>query len=871
MRATSAEESTDNHTQTKVKVSLHNETSPSFLGDETSQSPIGNETLHSKEFNPAVLSSNDGIYKDLEAERQRQIEINLLLPPVKQRANIKHVSRACLNCRSRHFKCSGELPSCLKCVKTGTVCTYVQSKRGGSRKRGVSKVDKSKTKNNDQQGSTEIEDLPHRRIDAPGVDPDKDAFYQKPIAGGCSKPGCSGNGCKLKSSVVDANDSEIKINQLRKRPRFEKDGLPKLPNCMCGNGGLDQPPYLPSELEKLNVGISIKDPSNMLEIDANETDVIINKYYEKFHSAHPLLPRKEELKSYFEDESAKLELLYIMQVIVQGQETDIYANNSELISDRLVQCLDLIKKNNSLDIVSLISLLLVSIIAHVSALHDFSKILRQFSIKMIQEFDINKLDAKHDFENKSQLLTPSDSKTSFDNERNNRLYDSDRLRSVSKESISDLARRLFWELIFFDVIIGSADGKTLTNFSSIECEVNYPTYPPAHVFDYKGRAEAAFLVNSAIKLNLAIINKQPLDKHLAPLNARLSTMEMKLSDPPSYNSPLLINKHGVVNEGVHQSILLLNYAKIFVHRPFSYLWKIKSPQVPRCVGGDYNETREFATGLKGDAIAIVETSKTIEAADSIVRVLIDTSATRVLKRTPLFACSLALASLVHLSAYIWIENKLHVSQEEDDNSSFTNDDLSSLAEYIKLSLSAIYPISKHWKLSGRLTKHIRDSLSKLRPGLYSKLKDELPQIESQLKSFGLKAESIDDHAKDSSSNSNSINDNTPNSNFSNHLTNSTPPNQNSTSNSSEDASHYQGFAIDQKERPEYINEFSFYQNEQRQNLVNLNNLLNSDVIPSDINYDVLMETGNISPVSDTGCDWIDKALMDYFEDGNSYS
>jgi len=48
---------------------------------------------------------------------------------------IHPVKNACLNCRSRKMKCTGEQPVCLNCAKKAITCEYVKSKRGGARKR----------------------------------------------------------------------------------------------------------------------------------------------------------------------------------------------------------------------------------------------------------------------------------------------------------------------------------------------------------------------------------------------------------------------------------------------------------------------------------------------------------------------------------------------------------------------------------------------------------------------------------------------------------------------------------------------------------------------------------------------------------------
>lgn len=737
---------------------------------------------------------------NLEAERQRQIELNLQLPPVKRRAHAKHVSRACLNCRKRHFKCNGELPVCEKCQTLGTICTYVQSHRGGARKKGV-KISSAST--------PEIEDLPS----AKGTD---DGLYKLPCEIRCSQGQCPGKDGQSKGSAA---------------------------NCKCPEELLKK---VKAELNDETFGLKVQNYANLFTLDYDEEDMILTNFYNGLYNAHPFVPPRQELIHYFKEPTIRKEMLHIMKIISEGQNCGIYHRNHELIADHLVQCVEVIKSHNFKDIVSLQSLLLVSMIGHISALHEFSQNIRQYCIQMIEELGINIVDAKIN-------ISPPETGSPSSGDIKLPVFLSSRMAHIPQESIKDSGRRLFWELIFFDVITGSADGKTLTNLASIRTEVNYPNFPPANVFDYKGRAEAALLVNKAIKLNLAIINKKPLDKHLRSLKIAISTMEMRISDPTSYNAPSLTSINGLVNEGVHQSILLFNYARIFVHRPFSYLWKIKSPQVPKC-GGEAQDARAATASIKGEELAVIETQKTMQAADSIVQVLMNTNASNILKRTPLVACALALSSLVHLSAYIWIENSLQESQQ----TGFNSDDLLILADYIQLSISAIYPISKHWILSGRLARHIRDTVSKLRPELFAKMISSLPSFEEEEeRTPSVKEETPQQFLKPltetrtqsvrapieagtpSQSLRTSIDGGTPSQSI------RAPTSTVSDTDSSRDFERLENDHIGLVQPP-----VSFKLEPRSQ----MPSILNND----DFNDDLID--------GDTGCDWIDKALMDYFED-----
>lgn len=720
---------------------------------------------------------------ELEVERQRQIEHNLLLPPVKRRAHAKHVSRACLNCRKRHFKCNGELPVCEKCLKSGAICTYVQSHRGGSRKKGVTTKKSPASSTSSQQ--PEIEDLPNKTASSTATSVD-DGLYRLPCQIKCSQGDCPG-----------------KDNQ--------SNGSP--PNCKCPQepaGGVKSN----VKLDDTTFGLSVQNYNNLFNLDFDEEESILTNFYAGLYNAHPFVPPREEISVYFQDSTIRSEMLHIMKIISEGQNSGVYCKDHQLISDRLVQCVKVIKNNNFNDIVSLQSLLLVSMVGHISALHDFSQNIRQYCIQMIEELGINIIDAKIDI-SPPEIGSPS-VMASGGIQDSLPVFQSPRIAHISRESIKDSGRRLFWELIFFDVITGSADGKTLTNLASIRTEVNYPTVPLAAIFDYKGRAEAALLVNKAIKLNLAIINKKPLEKHLRSLKIAISTMEMRISDPVSYNAPTLTNKNGHVNEGVHQSILLFNYARIFVHRPFSFLWKIKSPQVPKC-NGEAQDARASPANLKGEDLAVIETQKTIQAADSIIQVLMNTNASQVLKRTPLVACALALSSLVHLSAYIWIENSRDESEEKLEATGYNEDDLLILADYIQLSISAIYPITKHWILSGRLARHIRDTVSKLRPALFSKMALLLPTLDDE-------EESIQESYKAPAS---TVSDTDSSRDFEPHSS----------------VKDYSGLT-----QPSAVSFGKFDVKSTVPTILNGNDF-NDDLIDGE-----------------TGCDWIDKALMDYFDD-----
>lgn len=747
-----------------------------------------------------------------EEEKKHQMELNLQLAPPKKRPNQKHVSRACLQCRKRHFKCDGLLPQCDRCVKTGKICTYVESHRGGLRKKGVSV---KKLKKESPPGLIpDMEDLsvpPRTAPDASMSDRAMlDALYKFPCLSGkdgkCANANCPTKMAPLRTSSSVSSNSPSTPGELE----IVNGARRKRPSCKCGG---TEVPVL-RDIKDVDFLVDIQTSDNLLDPDSFDRREIVANYYRTFHRFNPLLPPLDEIDTYLANALVAQELLFIMKIVGDGQMTSKYNAGGSVVGDVLAQCLNIVKFQNANDLITIQVLLLVSVIAHTSSLHDLSKQVRHLCISMLEELQIENIDGPiaPDSQQKDLPL---------------KVYTSPRLQHISRESIADNARRTFWELFYLDVNIGSADGRTLSEFAAMKANVNYPIFPPVSKFDYKTRSEAAQLVSDAVSMNVAIINKAPFESRLLQLRASLSNWEMRLDDPHFFNTPYLVDSLGTVNEGIHQAMLLYNHARIFVHRPFSFLWNIKSPQNPEC-GKDMLKSKHLQVDVTVDSFAF-ETRKTIDAADSIIRVLMRTNSADILKRTPLFACSLALASLVHLSSYIWIEN---LQKNKDMRflgpGGFGDGDLRNFSKSIQMAITALHQISLHWHLSGRLGSHIRESLHQFRPKLYSEIKDLLPQIEMDITKMHL---SDDSHDFKSS---------VP-------LNRDTRASSHDTDNQSETRSS--SLFDTQSVKDADI---------QEGHLNSLSNLISveGDLYPY---YD----SGDISPISDTGCDWIDKALLDF--------
>ncbi|QPG76262.1 hypothetical protein FOA43_003648 [Brettanomyces nanus] len=486
-----------------------------------------------------------------------------------------------------------------------------------------------------------------------------------------------------------------------------------------------------------------------------DVESIVNTYYKYFHSIHPFLPHREDIMTYLNSVPYNYDLLLAMKIMGDGQVSSIYSRDVETVQFLVTSVVNYIKQVGK-DLISLQSLLILAMIAHISSLHDLSMLLREALVSLALELKLNLLDQhtvpdifmdvngfiteRRESDNNAstntihgvQLMnTPSESDTKDD--VLTELMQACRVANIPKRILADTIRRTLWEVYFFDTISGTASGHTMSLLASCKIIVLYPTTISAHAFDYKSRAEACKLVNDSIKLNVAIQAEEEVESHLVHMKAAIGNWELRLDNPDMYSTPYLVNANGQVNEGVFEAIMLVNYAQIFTHRPFSYLWRSDVSKHPKCT--DEEDVSEDCPPLKRqevDSQKIIETRKTIDSASSVVKSLLDTNAADVTKRTPFLACALAFSSLVHLSAFSWVESSLQVLGDDASTASLlkeniNEEELDTYTEYIKLELGAIYQISRHWALSAKLAQHIKETLRRVSLKLYRKVQAALPE------------------------------------------------------------------------------------------------------------------------------------------------
>lgn len=477
-------------------------------------------------------------------------------------------------------------------------------------------------------------------------------------------------------------------------------------------------------------------------IDQDRIHSVIEVYYSNIHNAHPFLPGRDDIRKYFTSMARTNDIVLSMQLIADGQLNEGKAYNEEqakIIDQKVLEILNYID-SYELDLVSLQSLFLLSLVTHLCALHETSGSIRRKALKLITQLDINLMDAK-DFPQLFNDILDNYIDRNDQANRSTKLLESPRFIDVDCEVIKECARKVFWELYTFDILMGLADGVTVSELTNLPTMVQYPTCPSREVFDYQSRAECTALMNKAIRLNGLILKQQSNELDSIKLKASLGNWELKLKNPTEYGLPALMNQHGVVNEGVYQANAMYLYAKIFFHRPLSFIYKPETiPQQPNCGrvishlikcekehGLDTESEKVFK--VKGKNIfstKLIETRKLMAAANDMITLLIDSHPGDIRKRSPLVICNLAYAGMVHFSVYVWIEALIKRLSEVNETNVFSQNELFITREYLQMEISLMHQMGKHWYLASKIFCYLNEVVKQFLPKLFEELKEKLP-------------------------------------------------------------------------------------------------------------------------------------------------
>jgi hypothetical protein len=711
--------------------------------------------------------------------------------------------KACVHCRKTHYKCDSQKPQCSRCLEKGLSCNYIKSSSGGYRPRKKKLEQQNKTPITTSTNQSEIMDSHAFQIPSSlMMDPNSYSYtrlFSAPVQGSPENVNVNEN---LNFSLnvqeeeeplpVTATATSTKDNNVNTIPLPLSLSLsyPTTDSVSVSSSGISEAYFsFPQDAQSIL-------PFVPVQIDMPSISKILNNYYYHFHNMHPLLPNShKDMHAYLDSMDHSYDILTTMQMISTPQtqqrlyQSPQYAPTLSAQIDKLLDYFQTQEYNpmGTFDLVNLQSLFLMILTCHFAALPHIVETLRPLATKWILKLNIHHMDddsVNSDFNSHALFARFTSAMTSG---------------TISRDQLLEYTRKLFWEFYFFDILIGTADGKSTSPLT--ECgplHVNYPTSTSRTFFDYQTRAQLCDLLNWAIRLNISILQHDSIDiirSKRSHLSALISSWDNKFANPTNHGIPPLINANGSVNNAIHQAKLLLCYTKIFYHRPFSYIYdmdeclkhgvcgrrtKLPYTDLPTAsiAQGNYGmglSTPETSTSsttatamttststefskmmpfgdnddanlislasLQAQSDMYMETMKCIDAAHSITQTLIDTKICNVTQRTPFFACTMSLSCIIHISAYIW----LSLPRVNVDDDSILQE-RQTVIEYLNLELNGMETLGEHWERPHKLVVSVLQAMRQTAPSLLEEifmrtpmfrafLVDSQPQQQSQVQTL----------------------------------------------------------------------------------------------------------------------------------------
>lgn len=650
----------------------------------------------------------------------------------------KHIRRACLECRKRHIRCDGVLPICKKCSDANRECNYVPSNRGGvriPRKKVLSSQQKSESdpaSTMQRQFQLSIDNSSTSPVNYDPLVTKKDKFRPCMISSLTeisSSNSSTTQDSPIMSSIFDMPtkpNSQVKSVSLQNLTQTSNpEAMPSLTENSdlqdVINGVVSLSPYAEKLTPRIGLspGSSYPDSSGAYHFDSyilspsheiNSTlasnPETINLYYTNFHSKHPILPPKEQFFDYINIVKGE-ELLKVMQLI-----THIMGSPSLSLGDLLPQlqyAKEAIQQAPN-DLIKVQASLLLAIAAHLCTDNSTSIYLRTWC------FDVcNKAISKY------SLSTPSDSGSTFEQSFPYEYFSSQRTSSLDRQLFTDLITISIHESYFLDVMFAVISRGRISSFAESDMIDNIPI-KDVPGFAYKSRFKTIKIVKSLIVTLAALGSSINTSPEFPRLEAMLTTYQGYMSDEVDGYShfPPLVDDSGLINDGIHQANMMLNFAAILLHFPFSSLYQNKLPSFVQCTDDSAPIVSVNKSSISRQR-TIVSTRHCIQAASNIIKMVTDMGSASIPGRTPLFTCSLSMAMLVHMKAYHWLTRPNECGNTPVMDVSHRKDEIGLYEAYIKLATSSLQIYGTRWILPTKLCTSLCNVMFNVLPELYESI------------------------------------------------------------------------------------------------------------------------------------------------------
>lgn len=632
----------------------------------------------------------------------------------------KHIRRACLECRKRHVRCDGVLPVCKKCSDNNRECNYVPSHRGGVRvpRKKLQQLQEENEENQKEplQQQPQPEKLQTTSIGA--TPPAK--VRPSMLASPCMIP-IAPSSEPLHTSYVrgDSSISEPSLPNFANMLPFETGQESSHEIQEVINGVVALSPYNSSNHTSSHLSSPentfqhssssysydsyIPTPTSDLSTSDMSTGEIINIYYSLFHHRHPILPPKTAIVGYLESTKGN-ELLKVMSFTAF-----ILSSTGTPPIDEIFQRLQVARtaiEQAPEDLVKLQSAVVLSIVSHLCTDNNTSISLRTWCFdvcyRILSGYSLSSPASDVPFSKEPAI--PVD------------LLSSWRTQQVDKRLFSDLFSRVIHEIFFLDIIFAVITRGKLSPFVNSNLIDSIPI-KDVPGFAYRCRFRTMKVVRSISSSLASLGSGIQSSLEFTRLEALVTTFQGFMSDnlaDMSQGFPHLMDDFGNVDDGVHQSIMMLNFSAILLHFPFSSLYQNKLPSYVQCT-----EDSAPIVSIKNAPLSrqrtVVSTRQCIQAANNIIKVVTDIGSSNISNRTPLYSCSVAMAMLVHMKAYHWLTRP---GSDLKMDETLRIQEIGLYEAYVKLESNSLQMFGAKWILPNKLNTSLCNVMFNVLPELY---------------------------------------------------------------------------------------------------------------------------------------------------------
>lgn len=431
--------------------------------------------------------------------------------------------------------------------------------------------------------------------------------------------------------------------------------------------------------------------SNTSKLPERSRDDILRMYYAAFHLRHPILPSRQQLETYLDSAP---ELFSAISVIVNIMFAPRMLETEEMT--KLVHDSKELWQSSPNDLFKLQASLLLAFASYASTDVASAIQMRTWCSNTI-------------FKALTEISKKKEGCMDFLASWRTKVFDN--------MVFMDILAKIAHEVYFLDVVFAVLYRAEFSEFvnSGLIDKVPVQNLPN---FSLKCRFRTLNMVHSLISSletfgtgfvrQLSDTDFKRLENCVTAFQEHLTESVREAQMAALDRFPAMTCQNDDVDDGIQQSIMILNFSVLLVHFPVSSLAR-STPPFPGFLLHNPNpgDRCGFEQGHES-------ARQCINAANNIVQIVPALGCQRAPMRTPFYSIVLAVAVLVHLRMYGWLSTRDELTESQQQ-------ELRLYDTYIRLEVNVLQMCSKTWAYA----KTLYNSVCVL-------LKEELPELSKEL-------------------------------------------------------------------------------------------------------------------------------------------